>query len=658
MYYKSKIKRIPAILSSIAITFGSISLNSFAMINSEESINSEGSIGVSTSIVDLIKQDTNTSIGVSNVSTNQEKPIEKSKHKIITISEPGDYRLVGLGMGISNSNNPNEIVVNCKDSIKIKGPGIFDIILDNVNIDVNNEFRHYMLTMLTIERGANVNLILEGKNTLQGKWPDKGIYVDERSNLIITEGSKGSSLDVEDSIKGTNVTIESGTIVSGEIKVGEQLIIDGGEIHTQDLEGKNIIIDGGRLVASRLKGKDININDGVATINQLEGENLNIDGGKVCAYDVYIDKLLEINGGDIKGEKIIIGEKIEINSGIINTFEVSGMSDDNQLEMIMNGGELHVTPRLLHLSSYEENYESKDYGINATVVTINGGKIDPCRIYADKLLEINNISCKGEAIVSSDNMIIRNSILDIDYLFSKDKLNIEGGKVHTRCSMKAGTFTINGGTEIRSKSLEADNSFEINDATVEAVGIYSDKLLEINNSNILGPRLNSRQVGGLIKSNNITIKNSNVNIGGVHAKNQLNIEGVQIPSPSCILGFNININNSELLVAKMNAEIFNHEVIGRMEKVFGKFNDKDELVACCKNAAGEDYRFIGYLLKSDNPDPKICGKYVFIGSEAIINGTKIVEKDSDEGNYRMKDGNNFVSESSRNNYNDLELFFE
>jgi hypothetical protein len=261
------------------------------------------------------------------------------------------------------------MVVGINDGIRIEGPGTFNIILDNVSINISEKVEGYCTCPLHIQKGANVNLTLIGDNTMKSNLEySEGIYADYESRLTISEESAGSSLNVSGSdygIVGTTVTVKGGKItIGGEYGIlgndtntyfeGSKIlnpiayfIIDGGEITAPKFVGDNIVVNGGTITMDEIYvKKQFEMNDGNILVSTINGESYHIDNLKeifgtyndigklaVCSkekeYLINNDMLYEIVGYYLTSEN---NQSFYLLGGIINGVDMANKTNNRVLK--------------------------------------------------------------------------------------------------------------------------------------------------------------------------------------------------------------------------------------------------------------------------------------------------------------------------------------
>jgi hypothetical protein len=285
-----------------------------------------------------------------------------SKPNVISLTTPGDYRLVGAKKALSEENlGPNDIIVNINDRISIGDikhswddigdpHEKYNIILDNVNIDTN-EGKSYNISPITIGKNVDATFTFARKNSLncESEHCTSAICGDFKSSkLTINELDEDSSLDAHGGSHGifahnliinggiitatgkcgidaSNTTINGGTITStGKVSIGIgsfNLTINAGTItatgEVDGLSSTNIEINDGTIVAACKKGSAI-----------CSSHNLIINGGTITAtgekswglYDflssgLYASCNIEINGGKVNANTICLERNVIMNGG-------------------------------------------------------------------------------------------------------------------------------------------------------------------------------------------------------------------------------------------------------------------------------------------------------------------------------------------------------
>jgi hypothetical protein len=232
----------------------------------------------------------------SNKNSSSQILIQPNSAKVITLSKSGHYQLIGSKQNNFSSDN-NVIFVNKNDHIVVKGGGVYDIVLENVNINLNNVNK---FCPFSIEKKSTVNLTLVGENTFASNSND-GLHIGEYSTLKITKESRGSSLSVvgsENGISGSTTTIDGGNIDASGDNCG--IYTDGVTINDGDVTASgdyygintlNITSNGGTIKASGgnsgIHAESTSISDGMISAsgqnNGIFGSEIIIEGGDITA---------------------------------------------------------------------------------------------------------------------------------------------------------------------------------------------------------------------------------------------------------------------------------------------------------------------------------------------------------------------------------------
>jgi hypothetical protein len=256
---------------------------------------------------------------------------------VIDLNTPGNYRLIGAGVGISNPQNPNEIIVGTEDAIRIKGPGKYNVILDNVNIDIDINRQIKDRTYIFYVGNADVNLILEGENNLKNNdIYSNGLRITSQSNVTIEAASAESSLNINN-IKCLDGRIE---VINGIVRVFGKL-----EINTPGLLDYKVDqieqhrswlkVNGGKLLSLPLDYfDDISVDKHIK--GEIIADDIIMNNGEVIANTVSIMYKLIVNDGKISGDKIFnnLGGRMFLNGGVVEA------NDVYMGRIIINKGEL------------------------------------------------------------------------------------------------------------------------------------------------------------------------------------------------------------------------------------------------------------------------------------------------------------------------------
>ncbi|MCL2009295.1 MAG: flagellin [Synergistaceae bacterium] len=225
------------------------------------------------------------------------------------------------------------------DNIIVVTPGSnVNIILSNVNIDVS-EFPGDCAFDVT---GAEVNLYLEGTNTLMSGHSRAGIEAPDGSTLTITSAAGDGSIE-------GRLTAEGGRFGAGIGGPGQTGVSD---FTTQGRAG-NITINGGEIEArggdgaAGIGGGDSNLEDGGGTVT-INGGRVTVAGGPGGAgigSGYYAGRMGNPIGDD--GTKITItGGTVTANGGTYtNGAEMGGAgigggAHSNSGEIIIAGGDI------------------------------------------------------------------------------------------------------------------------------------------------------------------------------------------------------------------------------------------------------------------------------------------------------------------------------
>lgn len=477
MCCKLNLKKSLSILLPITITLVSMSSAGFATVDCETSIGTSA-IGVSgdpyetkEQLLNISNESLNSSMNSSmNSSLNSSLSKKNSKFKVIDLNTPGNYRLVGANTKISDEQDANTILVNPGDSISIKGCGKYnkyDVILDNVNINIDKKVENHCICPLKIRGGANVTLLLRGNNSLKSSSEcNESINLDHTSRLTVVEESKGSSLDISEyrqvtknsHSKELNEKNTSGCLVieSGEVKVskldGENIIVNGGNVDVNDIcVRKNFEINGGNVNACQISnpandGVDgtMIVNGGSVSINQTENESdsdgihlteIKVNGGIINATEITGGKLITINNGNLQAKRKIYSENMVVNKGTVG----SAMLHVNNLNIC--GGICEI------------------YQIYKSNIVVNKGCIKADILQGNNQLKIDGGVCEISKIYNS-NIAISKGIMKASVLYEVKRLKIDGGTFEVNEIYNSNVVVNNGDmivNYINSNKLESCN---------------------------------------------------------------------------------------------------------------------------------------------------------------------------------------------------------
>ena len=258
----------------------------------------------------------------------------------------------------SSAETSSTITINTSDNATA------NVTISNVNINASNNTGSESKAAVSTGGKGNVNIELDGTNTLKSGREHAGLekskdgkltITDENGNgkLIATGGDYGAGIGGGSKGNGSNITITGGEITAAGGKYGAGI---GGGYHGN---GSNITITGGKVTATGREygagigggayagGNDITITGGKVTAtggeygagigggNQGNGSSITITGGEVTAAG-------GTNGAGIGGGLRKNGEKITV-SGDATLKVQGGQTDawDGAGAGIGNGGSLN-----------------------------------------------------------------------------------------------------------------------------------------------------------------------------------------------------------------------------------------------------------------------------------------------------------------------------
>jgi len=259
----------------------------------------------------------------------------------------------------SSAETSNTITINASEE-----NATANVTISNVNINASNNAGSESKAAVSTGGKGNVNIELDGTNTLKSGREHAGLeksgdgkltITDENGNgkLIATGGDYGAGIGGGDQGNGSNITITGGEITAAGGKYGAG--IGGG----YNGNGSNITITGGKVTATGREhgagigggayagGNDITITGGKVTAtggeygagigggNQGNGSSITITGGEVTAAG-------GTNGAGIGGGLRKNGEKITVSGDAMLEVQ-GGQTDawDGAGAGIGNGGSLN-----------------------------------------------------------------------------------------------------------------------------------------------------------------------------------------------------------------------------------------------------------------------------------------------------------------------------
>lgn len=244
---------------------------------------------------------------------------EDTSGKTIVLSESGTYVLIGPDQD-NTIDDDNVVVVDPNDIILISESGDYNLIFQNVNVDVSDIENSCAFTVPN-DLHANVVLTLVGENALKGSR--NGISVGSGSNLTITGLKSIDSLYVYGGSNG--------------IKLSRELTIKNGQI----------IVSGNK---NGIYGNKVTIENGDVRIHAFDKESYGIDA----------DDLI-INNGDIEisgNRNGICVSRLKINKGKVNVSSKKGFGIFGSINVEINGGD--ITSNTNETSVYQDEYTSFD----------------------------------------------------------------------------------------------------------------------------------------------------------------------------------------------------------------------------------------------------------------------------------------------------------
>ena len=276
----------------------------------------------------------------------------------------------------SSAETSSTITINTSDNATA------NVTISNVNINASNNTGSESKAAVSTGGKGNVNIELDGTNTLKSSNWHAGLEKNNDGNLTITDengngklsatGSRyGAGIGGGNSGNGSNITITGGEVTAtggmfasgiggGDLGNGSNITITGGEITAiggysgagigggHYAGGNDIIITGGKVTAT---GGEYGA--GIGGGNQGNGSNITITGGEVIATG-------GTNGAGVGGGVKKQGEKITV-SGDATLKVQGGPADkwDGAGAGIGNGG------------SHNGDYDSESF------ISVNGAETEP-----------------------------------------------------------------------------------------------------------------------------------------------------------------------------------------------------------------------------------------------------------------------------------------
>ena len=276
----------------------------------------------------------------------------------------------------SSAETSNTITINASENATA------NVTISNVNINASNNTGSESKAAVSTGGKGNVNIELDGTNTLKSGREHAGLeksgdgkltITDENGNgkLIATGGDYGAGIGGGSSCNGSNITITGGEITAiggnqgagiggGNKGNGSNIAITGGKVTATGgmfasgigggffRDGNDITITGGKVTATGGIGAS-----GIGGGEQGNGSNITITGGEVTAAG-------GTTGAGIGGGLQKNGEKITV-SGDATLKVQGGQTDkwDGAGAGIGNGG------------SHNGNYNSW------SLITVNGAETEP-----------------------------------------------------------------------------------------------------------------------------------------------------------------------------------------------------------------------------------------------------------------------------------------
>ena len=247
----------------------------------------------------------------------------------------------------SSAETSSTITINTSDNATA------NVTISNVNINASNNTGSESKAAVSTGGKGNVNIELDGTNTLKSSNWHAGLEKNNDGNLTITDENENGKLSATGGMfasgigggdlgNGSNITITGGevTATGGMFASG----IGGGDLGN----GSNIIITGGKVTAT---GGEYGA--GIGGGNQGNGSNITITGGEVIATG-------GTNGAGVGGGVKKQGEKITV-SGDATLKVQGGPADkwDGAGAGIGNGG------------SHNGDYDSESF------ISVNGAETEP-----------------------------------------------------------------------------------------------------------------------------------------------------------------------------------------------------------------------------------------------------------------------------------------
>lgn len=216
-----------------------------------------------------------------------------------TVSQAGGSPTVDNNPVITSSGKTNNTV-----TITAEKNATAKVTLENVNIDTGTRGG----AAITTSGEGNVNIELDGTNTVQSGNTHAGVEKKDNGTLTITDENKDGSLTATggdfgagigggEGGSGSNITIEGGKVkaIGGSLGAG----IGGGK----DGSGSNIAIEGGKVEAGSSGG-----GAGIGGGSGGSGSNIAVSGGEVTAQG-------GVGGAGIGGGQGGSGSNITISDG-------------------------------------------------------------------------------------------------------------------------------------------------------------------------------------------------------------------------------------------------------------------------------------------------------------------------------------------------------
>lgn len=365
----------------------------------------------------------NTSSSVlSNVESRAVTSYDISKTNV-NINKNGDYLITGQ----NNQSNFNHITVSGNITANITIRDLWIYLKDSGN---QNEF---LFGAIDLQKGATVNLTLEGTNYLKGSRYGAGIQVPKGTTLRITKESTGS-LEAHggDSASGIGAAGNQKIEADAAIRDLGTIIIDGGTIKAYG-NAVNVICPAGIGGSDRGTTGKIIINGGNIMATHEKGDP--------NAYNLHA-------GSGIGGGYIGSVEEIQINGGTINATGASGIGNgfwDSVDDPIVSCGKITITGGDITVNAKSNTNKASSIGSGGTRgygtkeitgdIKITGGQFNLNKgVYPQPKDGNNNdvypltLQVKGEQIKKDEIMSADLSLIGDNYSQTVSGLNFKSNE--------------------------------------------------------------------------------------------------------------------------------------------------------------------------------------------------------------------------------------